>query len=112
MNMPSSLCYAGRLYKDNAPLSLKFERALSVLPRHPRSEAQPHCNQNPDAHFFVYNVIQRSNGIAPNDRAMPLRREIPDMEQVIDHPFVQSGSREAGGGLSEYTGINKRCIKP
>lgn len=53
--------------------------------------------------------------MAPNDRAMPLLREIHDMEQVIDQlktPFVQRGSREAGGGLSEYTGINKRCIKP
>ena len=65
---------------------------------------------------LVYNVIQRSNGIAPNDRAMPLRREIPDMEQVIDQlktPFVQRGApTKRVGDCQIYTGINKRCIKP
>lgn len=64
---------------------------------------------------LVYNVIQRSNGIAPNDRAMPLLREIPDMEQVIDHlktPLCKGALAKRVGDCQIYTGINKRCIKP
>ncbi len=64
---------------------------------------------------LVYNVIQRSNGIALSFRAMPLRREIPDMEQVIDQlktPLRKGALVKRVGDCQIYTGINKRCIKP